>query len=228
MFKPSAPTRERHHSAQNPMHSQPGTPVNVQQRLSLCQSNRFLPADFVPYGTAPRHEHPNHHRYNQQNQYEKLVPAQCVQIVPSVAYSPQQQVYVQRPPKIQRQMSEPQTRTQVGRSFSTSMKYAQNFYPSLQQERVPHPQVPVFQPQEQQKRPEQTGPINHYPSLPHRSSTAPYGDNNSYVTGNGFERPATLHKREKMPSMMRQLSTSNPNRGGVFVPPPTIPNNGVV
>ena len=209
------------------MHSQAGTPMHVPPRLSANQVNRFAPADFVVYGTAPRNERAANHCYNQPNQYEAIVPAQCFQTVPEVVYSSPMQVYAQRPPKMQRQLSEPQSRAQVGRSYSTSTKSPPNYYASLQQEKAQ--QNPVMRhSHEQPKHPEQPGPMNHYPSLPHRSSAAPYGDNNSYVTGNGFERPATLHKREKLPSIMRQSSAPNATRGVLFVPPPTIPNNGIM
>ena len=225
IFKAASSSRERHHSGQNPRNSQPGTPVHYQQKLSVCPPNQFFPANFVAYGTAPRNEHPSIHAY-QQRQFDPVLPSQGFQNATTVAYTPQQQVYVQRPPKVQRQISEPQSRAQVGRSYSTSMKYPPNYYPSLQQER--NPLVPVHHSHEQPKHLEKAGPINHYPSLPHRSSAAPYGENNSYMMENGFERPATLYKREKMPSVMRQASTPNASRGGVYVPPPSIPNNGLM
>ncbi|XP_076811303.1 uncharacterized protein LOC143456673 isoform X2 [Clavelina lepadiformis] len=97
-----------------------------------------------------------------------------------------------------------------------------NLYPSLQV-RGPYAHKMHYPPQQGWSTP----PKNHYPSLPHKSSSAPFGQatsNNSYVTGAGFERPATLHRREKLPSVMRQTSMPGTARPGMFVPPPIVPD----
>jgi len=64
---------------------------------------------------------------------------------------------------------------------------------------------------------------NHYPSLPHRSSSAPFGNPN-VSKGNGFERPSSMHRRETLPSMMRQQSVPGvtPSKP-MYVPTPSVP-----
>lgn len=204
------PPIQRFHSVQpqpqttpNGRHSrsQPTTPVGgpSNQKLVLFQP----PMDQSIYATLPKHD-------------MNAVAGRRKQRI-----SGDQQMYMQRP--VSNDVSN-QRRSSVARSNGSPAKGPPpNRYPSLQV-RGPHANKPVMVPVAmQQPGSRNAPPKNHYPSLPHRSSSAPFGNNI-----NTFERPSTLHRREKMPSFLRQISEPGVTAAKLtFYPPPTVPTSVV-
>nr|CAB3263218.1 uncharacterized protein LOC104266434 [Phallusia mammillata] len=206
-----APPIQRFHSVQpqpqmtpNGRHSrsQPTTPVGGPSSHKLVI---FQPAqEQSVYATLPKHDVPVTGRRKQRMSGDN-----------------HQQMYIQQRP-VSTDVSNQRRSSTASRPNTSPAKVPPNRYPSLQV-RGPYATKPSVAPVViQQPASRNSPPKNHYPSLPHRSSSAPFGNNNT------FERPSTLHRREKMPSFLRQSSMP----GGAptkptFYPPPIVPTSGV-
>lgn len=214
-YEPAVPitrpqmTRERHYSGQQPINSQASTPIGAPQRMS----GGFVPVMQPMYGSLQRNDDPR----NMQIQQQHMMPYPPPPPPQSIRHSHHQgQPYEHhQPSKLQRQMSEPYNGMTHSSRIVPGHVPAPHFYPTFQEGPKPH-QMPVRTSPKKPLQLEAKIPKNHYPSLPYKNSSSPYGENNSYPPGTEYDRPTTLQRHEKVPPMVKQISTSSGIRTGVF------------
>ena len=210
--------RERHFSGQQLMHAQATTPVNGPQQAG----GGFVQLVHPMYGSLQRHNNPMD--VPVQKQQVHYSPAS-----PGAFYSPHQEQPYQHhhSSKLQRQMSEPHNHVKSTRVFPGSVSPPKPYH-AFQEAAPPHRMLVHANSTKATNHMEKPGPTNYYPSLPCKSSSSPYGDTNSYSTGAGFKQTTNLQRPEKIPPLMRQMSTPIGTRAAIFVPTSGISGNEMV